>query len=209
MNAAPTHNATPVSPAAGLALFGTSADPPTAGHRALLQGLADTYGQVLTWASDNPLKRHGADLSQRAALLQLLVDDLADPRIRTCQQLSSPRALDTLERAERLWPGRELVFVVGGDLAAQVPRWYRATELLRRCRLAVVPRQGFPLDPDALRVLRALGGQPELLPLVIPATASSAVRARPSPEQVPAVLWPELVKHNLYGLGQPSAGPRR
>ncbi|MEN9495247.1 MAG: hypothetical protein RLZZ516_1844 [Cyanobacteriota bacterium] len=196
-------------PAAGLALFGTSADPPTAGHRALLTGLAETYGQVVTWASDNPFKRHGADLNQRAALLQLLVDDLADPRIRACQQLSSPRALDTLERAEQLWPGRDLVFVVGGDLAAQVPRWYRAPELLRRCRLAVVPRQDFSLDPNALTELQRLGGRPELLPLAIPATASSAVRACPSPDQVPAVLWPELVKHNLYGLGQPSAGPRR
>ena len=192
-----------------LALLGTSADPPTEGHRALLQGLAEHYGQVATWASDNPFKRHGADLNQRAALLQLLVDDLADPRIRACQQLSSPRALDTLERAEQLWPGRDLVFVVGGDLAAQVPRWYRAPELLRRCRLAVVPRQDFSLDPNALTELQRLGGRPELLPLAIPATASSAVRACPSPDQVPAVLWPELVKHNLYGLGQPSAGPRR
>ena len=197
-----------MTPGAGLALFGTSADPPTAGHRALLSGLADAYGQVMTWASDNPFKQHGADLNQRASLLQLLVDDLADPRIHACQQLSSPRALDTLERAERLWPGRELVFVVGADLAAQVPRWYRAAELLQRCRLAVVPRQGFQLDPGDLTTLRDLGGRPELLPLVIPASASSAVRARPSPEQVPAGLWPELVKHNLYGLGQPSARPR-
>ena len=149
----------------GLALFGTSADPPTAGHRALLAGLADTYGQVATWASDNPFKQHGASLPQRATLLQRLVDDLADPRISLQQELSSPRALTTLERAESLWPGRELVFVVGGDLAAQVPRWYRADELLRRCRLAVVPRQGFTLEAGALETLRRLGGRPELLDL--------------------------------------------
>ena len=187
----------------GLALFGTSADPPTAGHRALLAGLADTYGQVATWASDNPFKQHGASLPQRAALLQRLVDDLADPRINLKQELSSPRALTTLERAETLWPGRELVFVVGGDLAAQVPRWYRADELLRRCRLAVVPRQGFTLEAGALETLRRLGGRPELLDLPIPATASSAVRAQPDPAQLPAAVWDELLKHNLYGLGQP------
>ena len=189
--------------APGLALFGTSADPPTAGHRALLQGLARTYGQVATWASDNPFKQHGASLQQRAALLQRLVDDLADPRITLHQELSSPRALTTLERAETLWPERELVFVVGGDLAPQVPRWYRATELLRRCRLAVVPRQGVPLQPEALDSLRQLGGRPELLELPVPGTASSAVRAQPDPQQLPAAVWEELVKHNLYGLGQP------
>ncbi|MFM2173944.1 MAG: hypothetical protein RLZZ54_1871 [Cyanobacteriota bacterium] len=192
-----------------LALLGTSADPPTEGHRALLAGLAEHYGQVVTWASDNPLKQHGAPLAVRAQLLEALVQDLADPRIHHRQALSSPRALDTVTRAAELWPGHALVFVVGGDLAAQVPSWYRAAELLQHCRLAVVPRQGFPLDPKALATIEALGGQIELVHLPVPATASSAIRRHPSPEQVPAALWAELVKHNLYGLGQePSRTPR-
>lgn len=192
-----------------LALLGTSADPPTEGHRALLAGLAEHYGQVVTWASDNPSKQHGAPLAVRAQLLEALVQDLADPRIRHRQALSSPRAIDTVTRAAELWPGNALVFVVGGDLAAQVPSWYRAAELLQRCRLAVVPRQGFPLDPKALATIEALGGQPEVVHLPVPATASSAIRRHPSPEQVPAALWAELVKHNLYGLGQePSRTPR-
>ena len=191
-----------------LALLGTSADPPTEGHRALLAGLAEHYGQVVTWASDNPFKQHGAPLAVRAQLLEALVQDLADPRIRHRQALSSPRAIDTVTRAAELWPGHALVFVVGGDLAAQVPCWYRAAELLQRCRLAVVPRQGFPLDPKALATIEALGGQPEVVHLPVPATASSAIRRHPSPEQVPAALWAELVKHNLYGLGQePSRTP--
>jgi nicotinate-nucleotide adenylyltransferase len=192
-----------------LALLGTSADPPTEGHRALLAGLAEHYGQVVTWASDNPFKQHGAPLAVRAQLLEALVQDLADPRIRHRQALSSPRAIDTVTRAAELWPSHALVFVVGGDLAAQVPSWYRAAELLQRCRLAVVPRQGFPLDPKALATIEALGGQPEVVHLPVPATASSAIRRHPSPEQVPAALWAELVKHNLYGLGQePSRTPR-
>ena len=53
-----------------LALFGTSADPPSTGHRALLEGLLDHYPQVVTWASSNPFKQHGAPLGLRAALLQ-------------------------------------------------------------------------------------------------------------------------------------------
>ena len=192
-----------------LALFGTSADPPTAGHRALLAGLANHYGQVATWASDNPLKQHGAPLALRAELLQALVNDLADPRVELVQSLSSPRALETLERAEARWPQRPLVFVVGGDLAEQVPRWHRTAELLRRCRLAVVPRQGYRFDPSCLEPLRQLGGTPELLNLPVPASASSAIREQPSPELVPPVLWQELVKHNLYGLGEPGPASAR
>jgi nicotinate-nucleotide adenylyltransferase len=172
-------------------------------------GLAEHYGQVVTWASDNPFKQHGAPLAIRAQLLEALVQDLRDPRIRHNQTISSPRAIDTVTSAAELWPSHELVFVVGGDLAAQVPRWYRAAELLQRSRLAVVPRQGFPLDPEALATIEALGCQPEVVHLPVPATASSAIRRRPSPEQVPPALWAELVKHNLYGLGQePSRTPR-
>ena len=49
-----------------VALFGTSADPPTRGHQALLEGLLQLYPTVATGASDNPLKQHGAPLEQRA-----------------------------------------------------------------------------------------------------------------------------------------------
>ena len=198
-----------MSAPATLALLGTSADPPTEGHRALLEGLAEHYGQVATWASNNPFKQHGAPLELRAQLLGALVEAIGDPRIQHVQALSSPRALITLERAAERWPGQALVFVVGGDLVAQVPSWWKAAELLQRCRLAVVPRQGFALDAAALDAIRALGGQPELVKLPVPATASSTIRRHPSPEQVPAELWAELVRHNLYGLGQqPSRTPR-
>ena len=137
------------------------------------------------------------------------MEAIGDPRIHHVQQLSDPRALITVERAYERWPNQKLVFVVGGDLAAQVPSWWNAAELLQRCRLAVVPRQGFVLDPADLEAIRSLGGQPELVNLPVPGTASSAIRRQPSPDQVPAALWAELVRHNLYGLGQqPSRTPR-
>ena len=186
-----------------VALFGTSADPPSCGHRSLLAGLAATYPLVATWASDNPFKAHGAPLEVRARLLGAVVDALNRPGLRLEQGLSSPRAIETLERAGALWPGRELVFVVGSDLVPQIPRWYRARDILARCRLAVVPRQGWPVAPVDLQPLRDLGGRVELLPLSIPATASSAIRQRARRDQVPAELWPELIQHNLYGLGTP------
>lgn len=192
-----------------IALFGTSADPPSTGHRALLAGLLDHYPQVVTWASSNPFKHHGAPLELRAALLQALVDQLATPRLRLEQQLSSPRAIETVTQALALWPGAELVFVVGSDLVGQIPRWYQAQQLLGQCRLAVVPRQGWALQEAELEHLRQLGAQVEVLPLAIPASASSLIRHHPSPELVPSALWPELVKHNLYGAGQLDAGSDR
>jgi len=186
-----------------LALFGTSADPPSLGHRALLAGLANHYPEVRTWASDNPFKQHGASLPVRAALLQAVVDGLGNPRLRLAQELSSPRALDTLELASQLWPGSRLVFVVGSDLLPQIQTWYAVQAILSRCRLAVVPRHGWPLEAAQLDGLRQRGGELDILPLEIPATASSLIRLHPDPELVPEELWPMLREQNLYGFRSP------
>ena len=183
-----------------IALLGTSADPPTHGHRALLEGLLQLYPQVATWASDNPLKHHTAPLALRTALLGALVEAIADPRLALVQQLSSPWTAETLARARTLWPERRLVFVIGSDLVAQVPRWRGAARWLPSCRLAVAPRQGWPLQPGPLQALRDLGAELEVLPLQIPASASSGVRARPDPQQVPAELWSLLGEDDPYGL---------
>ena len=159
-----------------IALFGTSADPPTEGHRVLLQGLLSLYPHVATWASDNPQKHHGAPLALRAELLGALVAAIHDPRLSLEQELSSPWAIETLERAARRWPGEPLVFVVGSDLVAQIPRWREASRLLAGCRLAIAPRGGWPVRSEELEALRRLGARLEVLDLQVPATASSRVR---------------------------------
>ncbi len=188
----------------GIALLGTSADPPTRGHQALLEGLLECFPQVATWASDNPKKEHGAPLEQRAALLAAVVAAIGNPRLELAQDLSSPWTITTLERAAQRWPGDDLVFVVGSDLASQIPRWKQAAAVLQRCRLAVVPRDGWPLREEQLEALRRLGGRVEELALPIPASASSQARRQPLPEQVAAAAWPLLLQHNLYGLSAPS-----
>ena len=84
-----------------IALLGTSADPPTLGHQALLEGLLGEFQRVVTWASDNPSKRHGAELKQRSDLLGCVVQTIGNPRLELAQDLSSPYAITTLERARQ------------------------------------------------------------------------------------------------------------
>jgi nicotinate-nucleotide adenylyltransferase len=191
--------------ASGLALFGTSADPPTRGHQALLEGLTDRFAQLATWASDNPSKQHAIPLEKRLELLSTLVQSMQAPRLQLVQELSSPYAITTLQRAEERWPGLPLSFVVGSDLTGQIPRWKDAASLLQRCRLVIVPRQGWPLQHQDLDRLRSLGGQVEILPLTIPATASSSIRQRPAADQIPAALHPLLLKQNFYGFAPGSS----
>ena len=186
-----------------LALFGTSADPPTRGHQVLLEGLLQRFPQVVTWASDNPMKHHGAPLALRSTLLGALVEGIANPRLQHVQALSSPFAIDTLTRARQRWPDVDLVFVVGSDLAGQIPRWKQAAEVLASCRLAIAPRQDWPLQPQQRTALEQLGARLELLAIPVPGTASSALRQAPDPRQIPGQVWPLLLKHNLYGLTTP------
>jgi len=196
-----------------IALFGTSADPPTEGHRVLLEGLLSLYPRVVTWASDNPQKHHGAPLALRSQLLGALVAAIHAPQLSLEQELSSPWAIETLERAARRWPGEPLVFVVGSDLVAQIPRWHEVSRLLGGCRLAIAPRGGWPLRGEEIEVLRRLGARIELLDLQVPATASSRVRAQAAAAdpllEVPPALRPALLEHNLYGLKGPLPPPDR
>jgi nicotinate-nucleotide adenylyltransferase len=190
-----------------VALFGTSADPPTIGHRAVLQALADRYPRVATWASDNPLKHHGAPLAIRAELLGRVVHDLDQPRVELLQQLSSPWAIETLRTASGLWPGATLVLVVGSDLVPQIPHWRSAGVLVRQARLAVIPRQGWPLQADDLERLGQMGADIEILPLTIEASASSRIRDGGATEsgamvQIPEAIRPVLQKYRLYGSSQ-------
>lgn len=186
-----------------IALFGTSADPPTCGHRALLEALLERFPRVVAWASDNPTKRHTAPLLLRTRLLGTLVAAIDHPQLSVEQDLSSPWAIETLARAQQRWPDDRLVFVVGSDLLPQLPRWKQVEELLRGCDLAIAPRRGWPLAEADLERLRSMGARIEVLPLEIPASASSRIRDQPDPALVPAELWPVLLHHNPYGLTPP------
>ena len=188
----------------GIALFGTSADPPTYGHQALLEGLLKIFPKVVTWASDNPLKTHGASLEQRNVLLQQLVNAIAIPQLELIQTLSSPRTITTLEKAKGIWPGDDLVFVIGSDLVSQIPRWENPRGVLKKARIGIAPRKGWPLQKKHLNALKSLGGRIDLLPLNIPQSASSLVRNNPNLSQIPDSILPMILEENLYGLNTQS-----
>jgi len=183
-----------------IALFGTSADPPTLGHEALLSELTKTYPKVITWASDNPDKKHKIPLLKRAKLLRILVKKISHPKLELVQELSSPRTIHTLKKAFQLWPEASFSFVIGSDLAAQVPNWLNAKSILNKARIAIAMRDGWPISDNQLEEIQKLGGEIDLLPFNIPESSSSKFRERPREILVPQELIPFLLEENLYGL---------
>ena len=183
-----------------IALFGTSADPPTLGHEALLNELTKIFPKVITWASDNPDKNHHIPLPKRTQLLRILVQKISHPNLQLVQELSSPRTIHTLKKAYRLWPEASLSFVIGSDLAVQVPKWLDAKSILNKASIAIAMRDGWPISTNQLEDIKNLGGEIDLLPINIPSSSSSRFRERPQEILVPKELVPLLLEENLYGL---------
>ena len=185
-----------------IALFGTSADPPTLGHQALLKELTKIFPKVITWASDNPDKKHQIPLTKRTQLLRILVKKISNPKLELIQELSSPRTIHTLKKAFQLWPEATFSFVIGSDLAVQIPTWLNAKSILDKAKIAIAIRDGWPISDIQLEEIEKLGGEIEVLPFNIPESSSSEFRERPQEGLVPSELVPILLKENLYGLAE-------
>ena len=183
-----------------IALFGTSADPPTNGHQKLLLELAKIFPKVITWASNNPLKTHGTNLENRHKLLKKLVFDLKTEKIQIFQDLSSPLAVNTLKKANNLWPQSNFIFIIGSDLIEQIYSWVNINEVLKLAEIGIAPRKGWPLKTVQLEKIQKIGGRIKVLPLEIPETSSSSVRAKLSKSQIPSNILELLLEQNLYGM---------
>ncbi len=162
-----------------IALFGTSADPPTAGHQSIIRWLSEHYDWVGIWASDNPFKEHQTSLDHRMAMLKLLIENIAPPRhnIYLSKRLSHRRSLVSVAKAKEIW-GEEVDYflVIGSDLIKQICQWYRIEELLTQVSILVIPRPGYFINESDLKKLEKLGGKYEIADLNAPAVSSTAYR---------------------------------
>ena len=183
-----------------IALFGTSADPPTLGHEALLSELTKIFPKVITWASDNPDKKHHIPLLKRTQLLGILVKKISHPKLELVQELSSPRTIHTLKKALQLWPEASFSFVIGSDLTFEIPKWLNAKSVLNKAKIAIAIRDGWPINDKQLENIKKLGGEVELLPFKVPGSSSSDFREKPQEALVPSELIPKLLEENLYGF---------
>jgi nicotinate-nucleotide adenylyltransferase len=199
-----------------IALFGTSADPPTLGHQCILNWLRPQFDQIAVWASDNPFKTHRASLLDRHGMLQCLIEDCRPidwpidrpTALQLHPTLSYPRSLDTLTAAQQLWPNAQFTFVIGSDLLHQIPTWYQADRLLSQVHLLVIPRPGAPIDDADRHRVEALGSSITIAPILGLPISSSAYRSGDRQTVSPGVAH-YIQTHQLYDLcpESPNAPP--
>ena len=185
-----------------IALFGTSADPPSIGHQQILQWLDNHYDRVLVWVSDNPFKTHQASLSDRLVMMELTIAAIQPPAqtIGLHPELSNPRTINTVEKAKQLLPHANFTLVIGGDLVTQLPTWYRAPDLLNQVKLLVVPRQGVIINQADIDRLVNMGTEVAIAPesTSIPNVSSSDYRNNGNSSVIIPTVAAYIQRESLY-----------
>jgi nicotinate-nucleotide adenylyltransferase len=182
-----------------LALFGTSADPPTLGHLAILNYLSDQYDRVAIWAADNPFKPDQTPLDHRNRMLELLVHSLLSNQVSVERDLSHQRTILSIQKAQERWPGANFTLVIGADLVDQLPKWYQVEAILQAVKLLVMPRSGYELTQKSLQGLTQLGAHYQIAPFTPPPISSTEYRRQGQNQAcITASVAAYIQQHNLY-----------
>ena len=183
-----------------LALFGTSADPPTIGHRAILSGLAQRYDRVLVWAVDNPFKGNQTSLCHRQQMLKILLESMVPPlsNVNWMPEISDRRSLKSVRQVQLLWPEAQLVLVVGSDILSSLQDWYAIDRLIQSVQFLIIPRLGFSIVEDQLTALRAKGGHYKVADFDCPRVSSSDFRLHHRSDGLSDEILAYVMAHDLY-----------
>ena len=171
-------------------ILGGIFDPPQNGHVALARAALEQLPidrLVVLVVADPGHRATVADAETRLQLAQAafagLGEVVLDPHAFTVDAVRDGRFGDAL-------------FIVGADEGAAFPSWKDPEEVLRRVKLAVGTRSGYP-PPD----LERYGDRVVAFELASPAVSSSEVRERVARGESIAELVPEAVAGAISRLG--------
>ena len=182
-----------------IALFGTSADPPTIGHKKILEELSNIYSFVITYASDNPKKKHKENIFFRNLLLESLIKDINNPKIIFNQKISSQWAIKSIEECKKIYDYNKIDFVIGSDLIMEIFSWKNFDKIIQEVKLLIIKREGYPIESNVIKMLETNKVIFEISLLNIPNISSSMVRLNNNYSDLPKSLVDIVKKNNLYG----------
>jgi nicotinate-nucleotide adenylyltransferase len=143
-----------------IGILGGTFDPVHVGHLMDASAARHQLGldRVLVVVARDPWQKHGrvvAPAEQRFEMLVAALDGVAGIEASRIE-LDRDGPTYTIDTVEQLTaPGRELVLVMGSDVAGALDSWHRVDELRELVTLAIVDRDDAPLaDPEGWRVVR-------------------------------------------------------
>ena len=181
-----------------IALFGTSADPPTIGHKKILEELSRIYAFTISYVSNNPKKKHIEDISIRSHLLKTLIEDLENPKILYNQNVSSQWAVESIKKCKEIYEFNNLDFVIGSDLIKDIFYWKNFDKIILEVSFFIILREGYPVDSNTLKKLETSKVKFKISTIKIPDTSSSNFRLNFNCSNLPTSLIDIVKKNNLY-----------
>ena len=181
-----------------IALFGTSADPPTIGHKKILEELSKLYTFTISYVSNNPKKKHKEDISIRSHLLKTLIQDLDNPKILINQNVSSQWAEESIKKCKKIYKFNNLDFVIGSDLINDIFCWKNFDKIIGEVSFLVILREGYPIESNTLKMLKTYKVKFKISTIKIPNISSSKFRSNFNYSNLPTSLIDIVKKNNLY-----------
>jgi len=181
-----------------IALFGTSADPPTIGHKKILEELSKIYDLTISYVSNNPKKKHIEDILIRSHLLKALIDDLDNPKILFNQSVSSLWAVESIKKCKRIYKYNNLDFVIGSDLIKDIFHWKNFDKIIKEVSFFIILREGYPVESNTLKMLKTYNVKFKISSIKIPNISSSKFRLNFNYSNLPPSLIDFVKKNNLY-----------
>jgi len=181
-----------------IALFGTSADPPTIGHKKILEELSKIYDFTISYVSNNPKKKHIEDISIRSNLLKTLIDDLDNPKILFNQKISSQWAVESIKKCKEIYKFNNLDFVIGSDLIKDIFYWKNFDKIILDVSFFIILREGYPVESNTLKMLENYRVKFNISTIKTPNISSSKFRLNFNCSNLPSSLIDIVKKNNLY-----------
>ena len=181
-----------------IALFGTSADPPTIGHEKILEGLSKIYAHTICYVSNNPKKKHKEDIAIRSQLLKTLIEDLDDCKILFDQSVTSKWAVESIKKCKKIYEIDNLDFVIGSDLIQDIFCWKNFEKIIKEVSFFIILREGYPVESNTLKMLETYKVKFKISSIKIPNISSSKFRLNFNYSNLPSSLIDFVKKNNLY-----------
>lgn len=202
-----------------IAILGGTFDPIHNGHLAAAQTVANAFQvqEVHFVPSFSPPHKQSREMTSpfhRFAMVALATIPFEQFRTSTIEVDAFERrySVDTLEAMKRLYPGAELLFIIGTDMYQEIETWKDFRRLFDLAYLAIVNRPGFPFREDVapFQVLKEndvakLPPEPGVfyLPFIRQPVSSTEIRDKcrqgaEADKWLPPQVWSYIEKNKLY-----------
>ena len=131
-----------------IGLYGGTFDPPHIGHVRLAEAFYNEIKPARFYIVPDYLPPHkaladkSASAEQRCEMCRIAFDGIGEVSSWETDQHRTSYTVETVSHFSRLFPGSEILLLVGDDMISTFTRWYKYQEILRSCTLVAADRSG-------------------------------------------------------------------